>query len=36
MGLFKYRKKLKKNDRPTITNIKERLVLVPLKTSQIY
>ena len=35
MGLLKYRKRLKRNDKPTITNIKERLVLVPLKTSKI-
>lgn len=34
MGLLKYRKRLKRNDKPTITNIKERLVLVPLNISQ--
>ena len=36
MGLLKYRKRLKRTDKPTITNLKKRLVLVPLKTSQIY
>lgn len=34
MGLLKYRKRLIRNDKPTITNIKERLVLVPLKTQK--
>jgi hypothetical protein len=36
MGLLKYRKRLKKNDNPTITDVKERLVLGQLKNSQIH
>ena len=36
MGLVKYRKRMKRYNNPTIESVKEELVLIPLKISQIH
>ena len=36
MGLMKYRERLKRYTEPTVESVKEELVLIPLKISQIH
>ena len=36
MGLVKYRKRMKRYTEPTVESVKEELVLIPLKISQIH